>query len=209
LWRFRLVGRPVNNLDIWLTWRQFRAQTLVAGAALILFAVVFLTTGPGLARLYDTSGLGACHAPANCAAATNTFLSEMKADAVYPLLYLLATASLILAPAAIGAFWGAPLVARELEAGTFRLAWHQSVTAARWTAVKLAGPGQQDKHVNPHLVAAWNGAGELASLEPPVRRDGTYDVRRLTQLLRAARNASPLTVWHCSIRNAREDSALN
>ena len=41
-------------------------------------------------------------------------------------------------PALIGIFWGAPLVARELETGTFRLAWTQSVTRTRWLAVKLA-----------------------------------------------------------------------
>ena len=40
-------------------------------------------------------------------------------------------------PAVIGIFWGAPLVARELETGTFRLAWTQSVTRTRWLAVKI------------------------------------------------------------------------
>ena len=44
----------------------------------------------------------------------------------------------LLVPALIGIFWGAPLVARELEAGTFRLAWTQSVTRTRWLAVKIA-----------------------------------------------------------------------
>ena len=44
---------------------------------------------------------------------------------------------LALAPALIGAFWGAPLVARELEAGTHRLVWNQSVTRTRWLATKL------------------------------------------------------------------------
>ena len=34
-------------------------------------------------------------------------------------------------------FWGAPLLAREFETGTFRLAWTQSVTRTRWLAVKL------------------------------------------------------------------------
>jgi hypothetical protein len=38
-------------------------------------------------------------------------------------------------------FWGAPLVAREFEEGTFRLAWTQSVTRKRWMAVKLAVVG--------------------------------------------------------------------
>ncbi len=37
----------------------------------------------------------------------------------------------------IGLFWGAPLIARELESGSFRLAWNQSVTRERWLAVKL------------------------------------------------------------------------
>jgi ABC-type transport system involved in multi-copper enzyme maturation permease subunit len=40
-------------------------------------------------------------------------------------------------PALIGLFWGAPLVSREFEAGTFRLAWNQSVPRVRWIAVKL------------------------------------------------------------------------
>nr|MDT0665722.1 ABC transporter permease [Micromonospora sp. DSM 115978] len=44
-------------------------------------------------------------------------------------------------PAVLGAFWGAPLVARELEAGTHRLVWNQSVTRTRWLAVKLSGVG--------------------------------------------------------------------
>jgi hypothetical protein len=34
-------------------------------------------------------------------------------------------------------FWGAPLIAREIETGTFRLAWTQSVTRVRWLLVKL------------------------------------------------------------------------
>ena len=41
----------------------------------------------------------------------------------------------------LGMFWGAPLVARELETGTFRLAWTQGVTRNRWLAVKLAVAG--------------------------------------------------------------------
>ena len=42
-----------------------------------------------------------------------------------------------IAPALIGLFFGAPLIAREFETGTFRLAWTQSVTRRRWLTVKL------------------------------------------------------------------------
>jgi hypothetical protein len=34
-------------------------------------------------------------------------------------------------------FWGAPLIAREIESGTYRLAWTQGVTRARWFVTKL------------------------------------------------------------------------
>jgi len=51
--------------------------------------------------------------------------------------YAIAWASMIALPPIIGAFWGAPLIARELETGTHRLAWTQSVTRTRWLAAKL------------------------------------------------------------------------
>ncbi|HEX6360176.1 ABC transporter permease [Actinophytocola sp.] len=44
-----------------------------------------------------------------------------------------------IAPLLIGIFWGAPLLARELERGTHRLAWTQSVTRQRWLLSKLGG----------------------------------------------------------------------
>lgn len=45
-----------------------------------------------------------------------------------------------LASFAVALFAGGPLIARELESGTARLAWTQSVSPARWLAVKLAVP---------------------------------------------------------------------
>ena len=44
---------------------------------------------------------------------------------------------LVVVPGVIGVFWGAPLMARELETGTYKLAWTQSVPRKRWLAVKL------------------------------------------------------------------------
>jgi ABC-type transport system involved in multi-copper enzyme maturation permease subunit len=114
---------------IWLTWRQFRAQTAVAVMALTAFAVILGVTGPNLAHAYAASGLASCRA--NCSSLASTFLSQMKSDAVYPLLYFAGGAALYLTPALIGIFWGAPLITRELEAGTLRLAWNQSVTRTR------------------------------------------------------------------------------
>ena len=47
---------------IWLTWRQFRAQTVVAAAALAAFAVILGLTGPNLSHMYAASGQAGCRA---------------------------------------------------------------------------------------------------------------------------------------------------
>jgi hypothetical protein len=120
---------------IWLTWRQFRAQIIVTSAVLAVLAVVLWRTGPDLAHLYDTSGIATCTPNVNCATLATRFLNKLsKIDL---LLYFLGIGFLYAAPAIIGVFWGAPLVAREIETHTHRLAWNQSVTRTRWLAVKL------------------------------------------------------------------------
>jgi ABC-type transport system involved in multi-copper enzyme maturation permease subunit len=121
---------------IWLTWRQFRTQAVVVAAGLSAFAILLLVTGPHLVTMYRQSGIGACRS--NCAAPAVSFLNALGQDTTYRLLYILGAALVILLPAVIGLFWGAPLIARELETGTFRLAWNQSVTRERWLAVKLS-----------------------------------------------------------------------
>jgi hypothetical protein len=113
-----------------LTWRQFRLQAAVTFAALAALAIVLAITGSHLAHVYDTSGIATCKAPSNCGALDSTFLSH------YRLLQNLLGPFLLAVPALLGIFWGAPLVARELETGTYRLAWTQSVTRTRWFAVK-------------------------------------------------------------------------
>jgi hypothetical protein len=44
----------------------------------------------------------------------------------------------LIIPGLIGVLVGGPLIARELEYGTWRLAWSQTVPRSRWLAVKLA-----------------------------------------------------------------------
>ncbi len=64
-------------------------------------------------------------------------------------------------PALLGAFWGAPLVAGELESGTYRLAWTQSITRTRWLAVKVGVIGLTSVAVTGLLslmLGAWSNA---------------------------------------------------
>jgi ABC-2 family transporter protein len=44
---------------------------------------------------------------------------------------------LLVLPMLAGMFWGAPLVAREIEHGTHRLVWTQGVSRSRWAATKI------------------------------------------------------------------------
>jgi hypothetical protein len=119
---------------IWLTWRQFRFPAIVAFGALVVLAIILVSTGPHIADLFHIS-LATCTVGSDCASAKSTFVR-------YDLrLQNGLNALVIFAPALIGLFWGAPLVAREFETGTFRLAWTEGVTRRSWMATKLAGVG--------------------------------------------------------------------
>jgi hypothetical protein len=120
---------------IWLTWRQFRTQAVAVATGLSAFAILLLVTGPHLVTMYRQSAFGTCRS--NCGASAASFLNALGQDTTYRLVYILGAALVILLPAVIGLFWGAPLITRELETGSFRLAWNQSVTRERWLAVKL------------------------------------------------------------------------
>ena len=134
----------------WLTWRQFRAQAVIALAALTGFAILLAVTGPNLARLYTVNRIGSCQGgPADCGSAADDFLqglfgalayanSDLAGTGTYWLLFMLGIVTILVTPALIGIFWGAPLIAGEFEAGTHHLVWTQSVTRNRWLVVKLA-----------------------------------------------------------------------
>ncbi|MBS2962065.1 ABC transporter permease subunit [Actinocrinis puniceicyclus] len=117
---------------IWLTWRQFRTQTFAILALLTAAAIYALITGTQLRHSY-TADLATCQAQNTCFG----LLNGLQEDYNGPL--QLAEMLVIAAPGLIGIFWGAPLIAGELERGTHYLSWNQSVTRTRWLAVKLTG----------------------------------------------------------------------
>ncbi|MEU7866609.1 transmembrane transport protein [Dactylosporangium sp. NPDC049140] len=114
---------------IWLTWRQFRTQAIVAAIALAALAAFLLYLGFEIRHDY-TSDVVNC-APDDCTISRRLFADRYQAPTEIISLLLIAV------PGLIGVFWGAPLVARELETRTDRLVWNQSVTRRRWLGVKL------------------------------------------------------------------------
>jgi hypothetical protein len=97
---------------IWLSLRQFRGQAITGAVVLAVAVPAMSIIGHRMRGAGDPSD--------------------------YQSLVYALDALLLIGPALLGLFWGAPLVARELETGTAALVWNQSVTRRRWLAVKLA-----------------------------------------------------------------------
>lgn len=115
---------------IWLSWRQHRAETAAVAGVVALFCLAALALGLAMSAQFDQLGLAACGA--RCGAGGTAFMNQFLGPAV-----ILGPLALLAAPVFLGMFAGAPLVARELERGTHRLAWAQSVSRRRWFWVKL------------------------------------------------------------------------
>ena len=115
----------------WVTWRQHRL-TLAGVAALFGVAAVYLLT-TGLQMHHAYAAVTGCRpaASSSCRQVAQNFLAANVHGG-------LVTAGLLqVIPALIGAFAGAPVLAREFEAGTFRYAWTQGFGRWRWTVAKL------------------------------------------------------------------------
>jgi hypothetical protein len=119
--------RPVPwRRTVWVTWRQHRAALAGAAALLGALALYLWFTGLGVHHSYATY----CH-PASSLACTINFSGRYAVTVNVIRVFLQAV------PALIGAFVGAPLLAREMETGTFRYAWTQGIGRWRWTLAKL------------------------------------------------------------------------
>jgi hypothetical protein len=116
---------------LWLSFRQFRIQAIVVAAALVALAVVLVIVGVQLLDDYHAT-VASCANSGGCSGAAADFVNKYQQMGEW------LSALVLVVPGLIGVFWGAPLVARELESGTFRLAFTQSVSRARWTLGKLA-----------------------------------------------------------------------
>ena len=108
----------------WVTWRQYRYQGALAAALLAALAVLLLISGLHAAQVWH-SALAGCRKDNSCgnlSLSNPAFTTLVAATSAVPLL--------------AGLFWGAPMVAHELETGTNQFAWTQSITRRRWLAVR-------------------------------------------------------------------------
>ena len=116
----------------WLTWRQHRQHLLVGLTVLAALGAAFAVLRGGLVAYVRDSGLSACLAEPD--EGCGHLIDGLRAH--YPSL-LDRLPYLALVPALVGVFVGAPLLPRELERGTHRLVWTQSVSRTRWLLTKV------------------------------------------------------------------------
>jgi hypothetical protein len=117
---------------IWLGWRQQRTEALIAAGALALVAAILVPSGISIAHAYSHDGIAGClgvGAGPSCSDAVQSF--QQRFDKVTSLV-----GWFNLIPGLFGVVLAAPF-ALELERGTHRLAWTQSITRRRWVATKL------------------------------------------------------------------------
>jgi hypothetical protein len=124
---------------LWLTWRQHRVELLGTTALLAVIAAALLFSGVSMHDAYHTDGVAGCLSRSGssqgpCAEIINSFRDRYVSWGDLLTLFNLL-------PALAGVFIGAPLLARELEHGTWKLAFTQSVTRTRWLATKIAAVG--------------------------------------------------------------------
>ncbi|GHF74909.1 transporter [Streptomyces mashuensis] len=128
---------------LWLAWRQQRATVLVAAAVLAVCAVwVAFRRADMMAFLHDHSlSLAGCKGwdAEECTtggAGGPELVRRVLADNTGAIRALGALSAAV--PVLVGLFWGAPLIGRELETGTTKLALTQGAGLRAWFASRFA-----------------------------------------------------------------------
>jgi len=137
--------RPVPWRKLaWVTLRQRRGLLIGGGILLGLFTVYLVVMAVFQNNAY--AAVAACHpaAAVKCQQLNNSFYRTYWGGGAGPVIAsggAQSVSSLLFAiPVLLGVFAGAPLLARELENGTFRFAWTQGAGRTRWTVSTLVLP---------------------------------------------------------------------
>ncbi|MFD9929791.1 hypothetical protein ACFWZK_27110 [[Kitasatospora] papulosa] len=122
--------------------RQHRWTLWIAGGLALLTVAGLIALALRSAHVAEVFAASECRTDGadgnrECMQVARNYLDSM---AQYRHLFDDVAVALTALPVIASSFVAGPLIARELESGTFRLSWTQSVSPARWLAAKLAVP---------------------------------------------------------------------
>lgn len=117
----------------WVAWRRYRTTLAATAAVLTVTAGYLVVDGARMRSAYATYLACAPAHSASCQFAWQNFRDGYGQPGLPGVI-------LLFLPGVIGAFAGAPALAREFETGTFRYAWTQGVGRMRW-ALAAVVPG--------------------------------------------------------------------
>ncbi|MFD4897657.1 hypothetical protein [Streptomyces sp. NPDC058411] len=121
--------------------RQHRGTLRVAGLLALAGAVAVIGFALWTSHLIDEFDAGACKASGVSGPVCDQRIVDFnRSMSRFSSVLMYAGMVVTVLPGISSAFVAGPLIARELESGTYRVAWTQSVTPARWLAAKLAVP---------------------------------------------------------------------
>jgi hypothetical protein len=126
------ASRPVPWRGMaWVIWRQHRLT--IGGVIALLAAATVLVVVGGIQLHHAWAAVTACRPVGSgpCQQAVGSFFNSNSLGSG------IVAALLQAVPALIGAFAGAPLLAREFETGTFRYVFTQGIGRVRYSGAKL------------------------------------------------------------------------
>ncbi len=149
--------RPVPWTGLaWVSWRQRRGALITAVIVLAVISLYLLIMGLRIRSGY--AAVTRCHpvSSTSCQMLTYAFGQNYYQNYGASMIHDIGdppgvSALLLVVPVLLGVFTGAPLLARELENGTFKFAWTQGCGRLRWALAELALPA----------IALTAGAGAL------------------------------------------------
>ncbi len=122
---------------IWVSWRQHRSQAITCLGLLGILAVFAIAVSSSMRTAFSHDQLAGCltqtTATGRCQGAIGAFMNSFNT-----VVNIGFWALLLAFPGLIGVVIGAPLIASELEYGTWQLAWAQTIPRTRWLVTKLA-----------------------------------------------------------------------
>jgi phosphotransferase system glucose/maltose/N-acetylglucosamine-specific IIC component len=118
---------------IWVGWRQQRTETLIAFGILAVLAAVAIPVGVHMASVYAHEGLSGCIARRGPGDACNETVAAFQTRFTgFNMLFQWSS----LLPPLCALLLAAPFLL-DLDGGTYRLFWTQSITRRRWLVTKL------------------------------------------------------------------------